>query len=38
MTFRFIMQDQEKTLSKEEVDAVWDTIADKLKKLGATIR
>ena len=38
MTFRFIMQDHEKTLSKEEVDAVWDTIADKLKKLGATIR
>ncbi len=38
MTFRFVLSDKERTMTKEEADAVWDTIAHSLKTMGATIR
>jgi len=38
VTFRFTVRDQTKTLTKDEVDTVWDKVVAALKKLGATIR
>jgi phenylalanyl-tRNA synthetase beta chain len=38
MTFRFILSDKERTMTKEEADAVWDRVAHELKTMGATIR
>jgi phenylalanyl-tRNA synthetase beta chain len=38
MTFRFVISDKEKTLTKEEADAIWDNVAASLKQIGATIR
>lgn len=38
VTFRFIITDHEKILSKEESEAIALTVAENLKKLGAQIR
>jgi len=38
LTFRFILQNPSRTLSKEEADTVWNKIADCLKREGAQIR
>ncbi len=38
LTCRFVVRDYEKTLTKEEIDAVYDNVAGKLKRLGAEIR
>lgn len=38
LTFRFIISDATKTLTKDEADAVWSNVAQKLKKVGAEIR
>jgi len=38
LTFRFIIQDEAKTLTKPEADAIWETVRTKLQAFGATIR
>ena len=38
VTLRFVMSDLHKTLTKQEVDLVWDAIAADMKNLGAIIR
>ena len=38
LTFRFIIQDYNKTLEKQEVDSVYDIVIKKLEKLGAALR
>ncbi len=38
LAFRFVIRDYHKTLTKEEVDIIWDAVAKNLKKQGATIR
>jgi phenylalanyl-tRNA synthetase beta chain len=38
MTFRFIISDSQKTMTKEDADAIWETVADTLKQRGANIR
>lgn len=38
MTFRFTLSDKERTMTKEEADAVWDSVAHELTAMGATIR
>ncbi len=38
MTFRFVISDHERTMTKMEADVVWDAVAATLKELGATIR
>lgn len=38
LTFRFVLTDPEKTLTKEEADVLWDSAAAMLKGMGATIR
>ena len=37
-TFRFVIQDEHKTLTKAEVDAIYDSVVAGLHELGATIR
>lgn len=38
MTFRFVISDKERTMTKEEADIIWDRVAQELKTMGATIR
>ncbi len=38
LTFRFIVRDPTKTLTKEEVDVIWSAVAALLQQRGATIR
>ncbi len=38
VTFRFVLRDQEKTMTKKDVDDIWDIMVHKLEKLGATVR
>lgn len=38
MTFRFVISDKERTMTKEEADSIWDCVAHALKNRGATIR
>ena len=38
LTFRYVMQDPEKTLTKEEADAIEQRVVVKLVVLGATVR
>ena len=38
LTFRFVIQDETKTLTKPEADAVWEQVKAKLQTIGATIR
>ncbi len=38
ITMRFVIQDKEKTLSRADADAVWEKVADAVKKLGGQIR
>lgn len=38
MTFRFVISDKERTMTKEEADSIWDKVALALKNMGATIR
>ena len=38
LAFRVIIQDPEKTLTKQEVDAMWLRVEAQIKKRGATIR
>jgi phenylalanyl-tRNA synthetase beta chain len=38
VTFRFVIEDHEKTLTKEEADAIWDLVSAELKNEGAIIR
>lgn len=38
MTFRFIISDKERTMTKEEADGIWDRVAQELKNMGAIIR
>ena len=38
LTFRFNIQATDRTLTKEDADAVWDKVAQAVKELGATIR
>jgi len=38
MTFRFVIADHERTMTKEQADTIWDAVAHTLKNVGATIR
>lgn len=38
ITFRFVITDHEKTMSKEDAELVWQEATENLKKLGAHIR
>ncbi len=38
VTFRLVIRDEHKTLTKEEVDLLWSNVAAVMKKEGATIR
>lgn len=38
LTFRFVIRNESKTLTKAEADAVWEEVARAMKKLGAEIR
>jgi phenylalanyl-tRNA synthetase beta subunit len=38
LTFRFVIEDHNKTLTKDEVDAIVDRVITQLKSIGATIR
>lgn len=38
MTFRFVISDKERTMTKEEADGIWDRVAQDLKNRGAVIR
>ncbi|EKD23490.1 MAG: phenylalanyl-tRNA synthetase beta chain, partial [uncultured bacterium] len=38
LTFRFIVQDNNKTLDKEEVDVIYDTVVKALAAIGAELR
>lgn len=38
LTFRFVVRDVDKTLTKDEVDAVWHKVVEALTRRGATIR
>jgi len=38
MTFRFVISDNERTMTKEEADAIWDAVATQLKSMQAVIR
>lgn len=38
LTFRFIIQAEDRTLTKEDADDVWHKVAQSVKDLGATIR
>jgi len=38
VTFRLVIRDMHKTLTKEEVDLLWDKVAVVVKKQGVTIR
>ncbi|MCX5921861.1 MAG: phenylalanine--tRNA ligase subunit beta [Candidatus Dependentiae bacterium] len=38
MTFRFVISDQERTMTKEEADVIWDAVAVQVKAVGAVIR
>lgn len=38
LTIRFVIRDEEKTLKKEEVDTIFQTIVTQLTNCGATIR
>ncbi|HEB42061.1 MAG TPA: hypothetical protein ENI08_03515 [Candidatus Dependentiae bacterium] len=38
VTFRLIIRDEHKTLTKEEVDLLWSNVVAVMKKEGATIR
>jgi phenylalanyl-tRNA synthetase beta subunit len=38
LTFRYVMQDPEKTLTKEEADAIEQRVVAKLVALGVTVR
>jgi phenylalanyl-tRNA synthetase beta chain len=38
MTFRFVISDNERTMTKEEADGIWDRVAHELKSKGAVIR
>ena len=38
VTFKLVIRDMHKTLTKEEVDLLWDKVALVVKKQGATIR
>lgn len=38
VTMRFVLNDPEKTFTKEEVDAMYHIVVERLQKLGATIR
>lgn len=38
LTFRFVVTDKEKTMTKEEADSIWDAVATTLKNVGAVIR
>ena len=38
LTFRFNIQATDRTLTKEEVDTVWQKVAQAIKDLGATVR
>ena len=38
LTFRFVLHDHKKTLSKEETDEIWNKVATSLKSKGAEIR
>ncbi len=38
LTFRFVLRDPNKTMTKEEVDGVWNVVASALNKVGATTR
>lgn len=38
LTFRFVVSDKEKTMTKEEADGIWDSVANALKSMGAVIR
>lgn len=38
LTFRFIGQDPEGTLSKDDIDTIWASVAQKVRALGAEIR
>lgn len=37
-TFRFVISDKEKTMTKEEADVIWESVASVLKSMGAVIR
>lgn len=37
-TFRFVIKDATKTLSKDEIDQVWDAVVTAVKKVGAQVR
>jgi phenylalanyl-tRNA synthetase beta chain len=38
VTFRFVIEDHEKTLTKEEADGIWERVSAELVQDGATIR
>jgi len=38
ITMRFVIQDEEKTLTGQQADAIYDKMVKKLEKIGATIR
>ena len=38
LTFRFVLSDKEKTMTKEEADAIWERVSASLKNTGAAIR
>lgn len=38
MTYRFVVYDEQKTMTKEEIDVVWESVVNNMKKIGATIR
>lgn len=38
ITVRFVVADDHKTLTKEEIDAVWESVISRVKALGADIR
>ena len=37
-TFTFVLYDDTKTLTKEEIDDVWNSVVSHTKKIGATVR
>ena len=38
LTFRFIASDPDRTLTKEDIDTIWDQVVTKLKAVGAEVR
>lgn len=38
MTFRFTAYDESKTLTKEDIDSIWNEVVGKVKSMGAEVR